>query len=125
MAFSLCTKFCGKKKQNEAKQAVLCLLHKTLVSEKVLCVFIFLLLYYKNALMLSYSQTNIVSYRPDNRFDDFNGRSTCCLGASAFLFMFKYLSFLFFFCTLTHFQASANGEPVLKVSLSIKTISNW
>ena len=125
MAFSLCTKVCKRKKRNEAKEAVLCLLRKTLVSKKVLCFFVFLLLYYKNALILSYSQTNILSYRPINRSDDFVGRSTCCLGASAFLFMFKYLSFLFFFCTPTRSQASANGDPVLKVSLSIKTIPNW
>ena len=36
-----------------------------------------------------------LSHQSLNQCDDFIGRSTCCLGANAFLLMFKYLSFFF------------------------------
>lgn len=54
----LCTKICEKKK-NKWSEAVLCLLCKTVVSEKVLCVFRFFFLpYYLSVLIWSYSQVN-------------------------------------------------------------------
>ena len=129
VAFSLCTKVCEKKAK--WSEPVLCLLCKTVVSEKVLCVFrcffclfslFFLLPYYSNILIWSYSKLKIeiFSYRPDH-FPIFVGRSTSFLGA-----MFKkatHQPLLVNVCQLTRHKVLFKRFTVTDVKLG--AFSSW